>query len=196
MKAEPRGPGGAGVLFIMQRRDCTSPSRATLFHSTSSPRRRPLSNPPVLPASRPRRRLPHRCYLRSGSLSLSPFLSPYLSRSLSPEQRATVLRCMRRTGAKYNREAPRLMSRPNKAKNRPLNNARCNVVVVVVVGAHPRSEMRAKGRRFFRNFENREFSVSTCRPATSPVPSVFSPSALIRAFFPSPLQISFRIIRD
>lgn len=33
----------------------------------------------------------------------------------------------RRTGAKYNREAPRLMSRPNKAKNRPLNNARCNV---------------------------------------------------------------------
>lgn len=33
----------------------------------------------------------------------------------------------RKTGAKYNREPPWLMSRPNKAKNRPLNNARCNV---------------------------------------------------------------------
>lgn len=96
-----RGPGGAGVLFIMQRRDCTSP-RAPLSSTPLHPPgdatlRRPASRAP------PGRPLPP-----SGTTSHG-----------SPVQR--------RTDAKYNREAPRLMSRPNKAKNRPLNNARCNV---------------------------------------------------------------------
>jgi len=86
----------------------------------------------------------------------APLRSPLSPASHPPEQRATVLRCSRRTGAKYNREAPRLMSRPNKAKNRPLNNARCNV------GAAARREMHGKGRCFFRNFESR-----VCRESLS-----------------------------
>jgi len=91
----------------MQRRDCTSPrarARATLFHSTSSPRRRLPPAPLHLRLPLP---LPARLPPPSGTTSRG-----------SPVQR--------RTGAKYNREAPRLMSRPNKAKNRPLNNTRCN----------------------------------------------------------------------
>lgn len=46
---------------------------------------------------------------------------------IPPVQRAPGSLLHRKTGAKYNREPPWLMSRPNKAKNRPLNNARCNV---------------------------------------------------------------------
>lgn len=99
------------------------------------------------------------------------------------EQRATVLRCSRRTGAKYNREAPRLMSRPNKAKNRPLNNARCNV------GAAARREMHGKGRCFFRNFESR-----VCREPLPRAP--FHPrllSFVAADFFTSPSLL--RVIR-
>lgn len=67
----------------------------------------------------------------------------------------------RRTGAKYNREAPRLMSRPNKAKNRPLNNARCNAGAAAETLRGSARGMHGKGRRFFRNFAG-----ATCRRAT------------------------------
>lgn len=102
-----------------------------------------------------------------------------------PEQRATVLRCSRRTGAKYNREAPRLMSRPNKAKNRPLNNVRCNV------GAAASREMHGKGRCFFRNFESR-----VCREPLPCVPVSVLPRVLplwSQIFYPPPLQVIRRV---
>lgn len=109
----------------------------------------------------------------------APPRSPLSPASHPPEQRATVLRCSRRTGAKYNREAPRLMSRPNKAKNRPLNNVRCNV------GAAARREMHGKGRCFFRNFESR-----VCREPLPCVPGLRSSPGcflfVVTNFYPSP----------
>lgn len=101
----------------------------------------------------------------------TPPFAPLSPASHPPEQRATVLRCSRRTGAKYNREAPRLMSRPNKEKNRPLNNARCNV------GAAARREMHGKGRNAFF-----EISRVACVASLSPSPSTFLCSH--RFFYP------------
>jgi len=112
MKAGPgarRGGGGGG--WRVEGGGCRRPVHYATTRLHVSPRARhslplhfiPPATPPSLPPSLPARLPPP-----SGTTSHG-----------SPVQR--------RTGAKYNREAPRLMSRPNKAKNRPLNNTRCNV---------------------------------------------------------------------
>jgi len=86
-------------------------------------------------------RVPASCSLCNDATARLPARAPLSSTPLHPPGDASLPARLpppsgttshgspvqRRTGAKYNREAPRLMSRPNKAKNRPLNNTRCNV---------------------------------------------------------------------